>query len=321
MSKATKVWLIIASSLLLIGCIICGGAMAMLNWDFTKLSTTKYDTNTYTIQDDFQNITIVTDTADIKFVPSDNQTVTVTCYEQKNLKHSVAVKGDTLTIEINDTRKWYEYIHIGFGGSPKITVSIPQGDYGKLSIKANTGDTEIPKDFKFATMEIVESTGDVTSNASVAEAAKIKTSTGDIRVENISAGSLDLSVTTGDITINNITCVGSVKVGVSTGKTHLTKVMCESLNSTGNTGDISLKNVIATETFIIERSTGYVKLDSCDAGEIFITTDTGDVTGSLLTDKIFLARTDTGRIDVPRSVTGGRCEITTDTGNIIIRVG
>ena len=44
MSKATKVWLIIATSLLLIGCIICGGAMAMLNWDFTKLSTTKYDT-------------------------------------------------------------------------------------------------------------------------------------------------------------------------------------------------------------------------------------------------------------------------------------
>ena len=49
-------------------------------------------------------------------------------------------------------------------------------------------------------------------------------------------------------------------------------------------------------------------------------TDTGDVKGSLLSEKIFIPTTDTGDVDVPKTVTGGRCEITTDTGDIKITV-
>ena len=71
---------------------------------------------------------------------------------------------------------------------------------------------------------------------------------------------------------------------------------------------------------LIKRSTGDVKFDGSDAAEIFIKTDTGDVTGSLLTDKVFITQTDTGNIDVPKTVNGGRCEISTDTGDIKISV-
>ncbi len=318
--RKTTIWLMVAASLLLIGCIIIGGVMAMLNWDFTKLSTTKYETNNYTVQEDFQNIAIVTETANIQLVPSDGHAVTVTCLEQKKLKHTVAVKGDTLYIEIEDTRKWYDFISIGIGGSPKITLSIPAADYGKLTIDSSTSDITIAEDFLFASMDITANTGNIASNANVAEAAKIKASTGNIRVENVSAGVMDLSVTTGNITVTNVTCAGSVKVGVSAGDAYFTKVICESLNSTGNTGNLSLKNVLATKMFSIERSTGDVTFSDCDAAEIFVITDTGNVTGNLLTDKVFLVKSDTGRIDVPKTVTGGRCEITTDTGNIRINV-
>ncbi len=54
------------------------------------------------------------------------------------------------------------------------------------------------------------------------------------------------------------------------------------------------------------------------AGEIFVETDTGDVTGSLLTDKVFITQTDTGSIDVSKIADGGKCEISTDTGDIRI---
>ena len=57
-----------------------------------------------------------------------------------------------------------------------------------------------------------------------------------------------------------------------------------------------------------------------DAEAIFVQTDTGDVTGSLLTEKVFSTRTGTGRVSVPQSVTGGRCEISTDTGDIRIEI-
>ena len=49
MSKITKIWLVIATSLMLIGCIIFVGVMSILKWDFTKLSTGKYEINNYEI--------------------------------------------------------------------------------------------------------------------------------------------------------------------------------------------------------------------------------------------------------------------------------
>ena len=57
-----------------------------------------------------------------------------------------------------------------------------------------------------------------------------------------------------------------------------------------------------------------------EARTISIKTDTGDVTGTLLSEKEFITDSDTGNIDVPKTTTGGKCEITTDTGDIKIDI-
>ena len=319
MRKKTKVWLIIAACLVLIGSIIFGGVLTMLKWDFTKLSTVRCETNDYEIKDEYKNISIVTNTADIVFAPSESQTTVVVCCEQKNMKHSVAVQNGELAIKVNDARKWYEYIGINFG-TPKITVYIPQGEYGALLVKSKTGSVEIPKDYKFKSIDVSQSTGNVTNYASASEDITVKTSTGSIRIEDVFANTLNLSVSTGGIVVSDATCEGDIKLKCSTGKTNLTNVECKNVVSNGNTGAISLKNVVAAGNFLIERSTGDVKLDGCDASEISVITDTGDVKGSLLTDKIFIVQTDTGDVDVPKTVTGGKCEIITSTGDIRISI-
>ena len=319
MKNTAKTWLIIAVSLVLIGGTVFISVMSKLGWDFSKLSTSKFETNYYKIQEDYQNISIITDTADIVFVPSENAVGEVVCYEQENKKHSVIVQNGTLTIKINDTRKWYEHIGLNFS-TPKITVSIPHGEYRTLSIISSTGDVNIPRQFKFECIDISESTGTVTNFASTSTLLKIKTSTGNIRVENISAAEVDLSVSTGNVNVSNVTCEGNVKINVSTGKATISDTICQNIISSGNTGDISLKNVISGEMITVERSTGDVKLNSCDATEIYIKTDTGDVCGSLLSEKLFITQTDTGRIDVPEDATGGKCKIITSTGNIRIEI-
>lgn len=63
-----------------------------------------------------------------------------------------------------------------------------------------------------------------------------------------------------------------------------------------------------------------MRFDRADASEIFVRTGTGNVTGSLLTDKVFLTQTDTGTVEVPQTITGGRCEIRTDTGDIELKI-
>lgn len=299
MSKKTKIWLIVAGCLVVAGLLLFTSVMMANGWDFTKLSTSKYETNTYTLDDALSKINIYTDTADIVFLPSEDGKCTIVCYEMENAKHLVELTSDALYIGIRDEREWYEYIGINFG-SPKITVSLPQSQYDALFINSSTGDVNIPKDFQFKILDVSVDTGDVTNFASVSENLKIKTDTGDIRIENVSANALNLTVSTGDI--------------------HLANIQCENLLTKGSTGNISLKNVIAADKFSIERSTGDVKFIGCDAGEIFVETDTGDVTGSLLSEKVFITKTSTGNIKVPQSTSGGKCQVTTSTGNIMLEL-
>ncbi len=313
----TKVWLIIAVALIFVGGAIFAGAMTMLDWNFNHLSTDEYDTNEHTIDEAFININIITDTADITFVPCEQSTSTVTCYEPQNMAHSVTVKDQTLVIEVIDNRKWYE--HIGFySQSPKITVCIPQGEYHTLSIESDTGDVVIPTGYQFDSMNIAEDTGAVTNRASVSGKIKIQTSTGAIHVENVTAGTIDLSASTGKIIVSNTICEEDLTVNVSTGKSELTEVTCKNVLSDGDTGSISLKHVIAEESFSIKRDTGNVRFENSDAAEIFVETDTGDISGTLLSDKVFFAQSDTGKVNVPKSTSGGKCELSTDTGNIEI---
>ena len=269
----------------------------MLKWDLTKLSTVNYETVSHEIKEPYHGISIITNTADIVFVAAEDIKHTVTCYEQSNVKHAVTVKDGALVIEVIDTSKWYEHIAINFG-APTITVSIPRGEYGALSISSNTGDVKLSKEFHFSSIDVSESTGDVECYASASEGIKIKATTGSVSVAGISAHTLDVSLSTGNIKLTDITC--------------------QSLVSSGSTGNITLKNVIAAASLSVERSTGDVKFDGCDAAEIRVRTTTGNVTGTLLSEKTFTASTSTGSVEVPKTSGGGRCEITTSTGNIRI---
>lgn len=313
-----KVWLIIASVLVIIGILMLGSVMISLDWNFANLSTKQYETATYEIQQEFNNIFVDSDTADIGFALSSDGKCKVVCYEEENSKHSVSVSDGTLIIKLEDNRKWYEHIGINFQ-SEKITVYLPENEYGNLSVTSSTSELEISNDFCFENIDISLSTGNVINYASASEEIKIKTGTGSIKTENIDAKTIELSVSTGGIIIENAEC-GDIKVNVSTGKSDIKNVKCDNFSSEGSTGDIILNNVVIEKNLSVERSTGDVKFVKCDADEITIKTDTGDVTGSLLSDKIFVTNTDTGDVNVPETTQGGKCKIITSTGDIKIEI-
>lgn len=319
MNNATKIWLIIASILVVTGIIIFSVAMSINHWNFRALSTNKYVTNTYEISDDFNDITLETDTADIIFIPSENNNCKVVCYEPDTAKHSVYVKDNLLTIKVNDQRKWYNYIGISWT-SPKITIYLPKTEYNSLLLKTDTGKVEIPQDFKFENVDIEVTTGNVIFLASASDDIKIQASTGSINVENITANTMELTSTTGNIIVSSVKCSNDMKLKVSTGKTKVKNVSCNNFSSDGSTGHVSLDDLIATDKIHIERSTGNIDFEKCDASEIYAKTTTGHISGSLLSEKVFLTETSTGNISVPKTTTGGKCEIITTTGNIKLKL-
>lgn len=225
-------------------------------------------------------------------------------------------------------------IHLSTGD---ITVS--DVNAGNVDLKVSTGKTYIKNlicqsftsvgdtgDFYLESttasdgFNVERSTGDTDIEALTTKDVTITASTGDVEIDTLTANNVTVRTSTGKIELDSANCVGEVKIAVSSGNSELKNVNCKSLVSTGDSGDLSLTAVIAAETYSITRSTGDIDFKECNAEDITIKTDTGDVEGSFLTDKIFIYRTDTGSVNLPETVTGGTCRITTDTGDIDISI-
>ena len=300
MRKAVKIWLITAAFLAVLGGVLFVGAAAASGWDYTRLGATRYETNTYEPGEAFDKISIGVGTADIEFAPSGDGRCRIVCFEAENMRHSAAVRNGTLVIGTVDTRKWYDYIGIlNFYEKPVMTVYLPQKAYVSLKIAAATGNVTIPGDFAF-------------------EALEISTSTGNITVDAPSVGALRLAAATGGIRVSSVVSEGRLELKTSTGAVKLTDVACADLSAESSTGTITLNNVTAAGSFSIRSGTGGVRFENSDAARISVRTSTGSVTGTLRSEKIFITETSTGKTEVPRTLAGGRCEITTSTGDIRI---
>ncbi len=318
MSKS-KIWLAVATLFVVIGLILFAFVMEKLGWDFTRLSTVKYVSNTLEVTEEFDKISIDVNTADIEFIPTSDGYCTIVCFEDERVKHSATVKNGTLVIDTNDTRKWYEYIGISLS-FPKMTVYLPQNEYASLIVETDTGDVNIPKDFAFDKIEIDGDTSDVSSFAPVTNVLDVELSTGDIIIDGITAGQVKLTTATGEIAVSSVTTKNNIDIETDTGTVKLSNASCSNFVAESDTGTITLKNVMVTGTISIESDTGDVRLEGSDAAEISVKTDTGDVAGTLLSEKVFITETSTGRINVPETTLGGKCEIITETGDINISI-
>lgn len=299
MNKTTKVWIIIAVVLTVLGLAIFAVSMASYDWNFSELNTEEYITTSCRLKGDFDEIFIDVDTTDIEFAPATEDECSILFFESEKVRHYAQVRNGTLFIGIEDNRKWYEFIQI-VSKAPKMTVFLPQEEYLSLSIENDTGDLLIPKDFSFNKVEIDCDTSDISWSSSVNDIMKVETDTGSVNIYSAVLSRLNISTDTGDVKLSDLAC---------------DRIYCES-----DTGDISLKNTVATNKFTISSDTGDVRFQKSDAAEMYIKTSTGDVRGTLLSEKVFLADSSTGNISLPKTTSGGKCEITTSTGDIKIEI-
>jgi DUF4097 and DUF4098 domain-containing protein YvlB len=177
----------------------------------------EFETHEYEIKENYKDIKIVTDTADIQFILSEKPNTFIVCEEEKNANHSVMVKENTLRIEVNDNKKWYEDIGINLR-APKITVYLGKSEYGNISLKTDIGNILL-------------------DNIIVTGKIAIETDTGNVKFEECDASEVFIETDTGNVTGSFVT--DKVVFAESyTGNIDIPKVIadekCEIITETGN---------------------------------------------------------------------------------------
>ena len=329
---------IIGAVLLVAGIALCILGAAMDGFRTEEMLMSKLTDKTIEIGEDFSNIQINTDTTDVVFSVSQDGSCRILCRESEQQPHTAKVENGTLILRQEDYRKWYHYIGINTG-KPRVEIRLPKAVFDTLTLNGATGNVALPKELSFTDVKILTSTGKVDVQAQVEKTLSVQLSTGMILISGVSCEQVDAQTSTGSIRfldvkcrdlkaqsntggqlLENVQATGDIRLIGTTGGIHFTRGSCRNLTTRSSTGKQTMEYVAASGAAQMESTTGNIRLTDFDGATIAITTDTGNVTGTVLTEKIFFAKTDTGRVEVPRSATGGTCEITTDTGNIYIQL-
>ena len=242
--KKSIIWIAIIFCLLLVVNVIL----------YSLSITVKLETKEYEIKETFKDIKIFTDTADIDFVLSENLNTLIICEEHKNIKHTVNIKENTLLIEVDDNRKWYE--HIGISTS-KITVYLPKSEYGELIMESDTGNIHIEN---------------INANK-----LNLSTSTGNLKIVNTKCKNLFSKSDTGNILLENVIASEKFKIETDTGNVKFKDSDASDIFTKTDTGNVT-GNLLTDKVIFAESDTGNVDVPKVITDEkCEIITDTGDI--------------------------------------------
>ena len=159
MKKSTKVWLFVAGIVFFIGLIALIVSLA-LGWDMVKSTSKDLETQTISIQQDFDRISLECDTQDVYLLPSADGECRVVFVTEEYYDNTAEVENGCLQVKSIDHSSFIDHVGISFGEASSITVYLPKLEYDALVINADTSDISIPKEFSFGTVDISLTTGD-----------------------------------------------------------------------------------------------------------------------------------------------------------------
>ena len=314
MNKLLLIPIILGSTLLVAGSIIVGVTANKL-----VKANAEYTQSVHEITDEFESFDIDLETEALKFVITEDGKSTITCDDAEKIHHTVTVEDGVLKIKRIDEREWFQKIFNWNFNNMKVTVSVPQATYSNLKIKASTGAVSVPHGYTFKNVNVDLSTGALEFASDVEENLSAEASTGAIHLSDLSAKKVYAKVSTGALRLQNVNVAEDVITSTSTGATLLDNVRAKSLNASGSTGAITVKNTIIEGHMEIKTSTGNIRIEDSDAATVHVKASTGNIDAIFLSSKIVYASSDTGRVDVPHSSEGGKCEMETSTGHIVVK--
>jgi DUF4097 and DUF4098 domain-containing protein YvlB len=202
MSKTTKLVLIIATVSLTLGIVVAGSALALVGFDFSRLSTvTNYEQRNYVSTTagitaiEFDGIS-----DDVRVERANVKTVEVDYWENDRLTYEITSTGGTLRIAAN--YEWQgELLNFDLGFTDTtVVIRIPADFTGSLTLKTTSGEIKTGDLGTLSALQISTVSGGIRVNSTVTGSITLKTTSGDIVFEKLTASNIKLSTVSGEIT-------------------------------------------------------------------------------------------------------------------------
>ena len=282
MKHAKKIVICALFLLVAVSGLMTAAAAVRGDFDMKNMKEVSCEMKTFEVKEAFSDIYVEDAECNVRILCATDGKCKVICQEKQDgsIYHTVTVSDGVLNVQRHDERKWYQYIGISFD-DPDVEVYLPEKVYGQLSARSVSGNIQVDDGFTF-------------------ESASLESVSGSVRMFSEVKKELNAETTSGRILLSHIRS-GGITVKSTAGKIQLT-------------------DVIAEKNLYVKSISGGVMLDECDGSTIKIETTSGSVKGTILSDKIFITDSISGRVKVPRSSVGGECEVTTISGNITIEL-
>ncbi len=336
MKKSLKILLLVAASLVLLGGVAVGTALA-LGGSFEPMETREM---THTVGEDFRHVVVRVGEADVRILPSEDGTCYAVCDENDLLQYTLTVEDERLTLSVTDSRRWYHFIGITWGRAKTVILYLPAAAYDSLDVLADSGNivcTDAKLSFEDATLE--SSAGRILFSSPVRNALRADAASGRIELSELSPKTLTATTYSGNIVLSALT-VGTLEASARSGRISLSDLTADTLRAStisggielayvrggdlsmeATSGSVQLRDVLASASLAAETKSGNIRLDACDAPSITLTSSSGSVTGTLLSDKLFDVQSTTGSENCPPSIRdGGSCTVRTSSGDIRLSV-
>lgn len=321
MRKSVKVFVIIASSLVGIGILflslsfLMGGAELIFkakgSADYTVMNATF---------DEIEVLEIKDVSNDVRLVKSENDQVKVTYAMSENFGYYLKQIDDTLYIEYDDFRQWYEFIGIFSLKNNDLIVEVPEKTLEKLSIKTVSGN--IKAEEILADETVLESTsGNIEAGGNVGE-LKTSTVSGDIKLNsNTVAEDISLSATSGQLSLKGISAADA-KISTTSGDIEFKNANLKSVDANTMSGEIDFNNVVCSDDIDIDTTSGDINLERVDAENYTLNSTSGEIDAKILSDKLYNVSTVSGSVDVPQTIIldSGIFNAETTSGDIEVKV-
>ncbi len=274
--------LIIAILFIVVGVVICIGALYSIGFDFSKLQTVEMTERTQYISGSFEDISIQTVESDLIIRKSNDGECRLVSTARKGTVFSAEITNEALMIEEKNApgSKWWDNVGIQYRES-KVILYLPETAYESIAVNTVSGDVVLPRDFYFGFIGVQSTSGDIKVNADTDGQVGLKSSSGDV---------------------------------------YLSKRQCADVTVMTVSGDIELSGVESNGSLVLKSTSGDIEFKACDGKNVKINTVSGDVEGSFISGKDFSVDTTSGNVEIPLNSSGAPCVINTVSGDIEIEI-